>query len=168
MHWFEQGARLHHQWSQRLAAEVLKLESSPHIRGQEAFWLVDHFWMDVNSFPEGLKATTYVSRSAKYYQKAWCVNLPYTLFLKTQQRQKWRHRIQGIWSQAHWKSLSTHLVYQLIKLPSIVFLMTYCCTWLVFRKIVRANEAEYEMWIGYMLCGLALLTATTQINISNH
>lgn len=168
MHRFERGARLHHQRRQRWAAEVLKIESSPPIRGQKAFWLVDHFWMDVNSFPKGLKATTCVSWSVKYQQKAWCVNLPYTLFLKIQQRHKRRHRIQEIWSQTHWKSLSTQLVYQLIKLPSFVFSMTYCCTWLVFRKIVRANEAEYEVWIGYMLCGLALITATTQINISNH
>ena len=39
---------------------------------------------------------------------------------------------------------------------------------LVFRKIVRAIEAEEEVWKGYMWCGLLLLTATAQITISNH
>ena len=39
---------------------------------------------------------------------------------------------------------------------------------LVFRKIVRAIEDGEEAWKGYMWCGLLLLTATSQITISNH
>ena len=39
---------------------------------------------------------------------------------------------------------------------------------LVFRKIVRAIEDGEEAWKGYMWCGFLLLTATTQITISNH